>query len=328
MSVQRIIAAWLFATTSFLGVLGNILVIVAVSLSRRLQTKTNIFVVALAVIDLLTCLLLPVQVMSVTGVGRSASFGRVCTVTGVAMSASMGVSVTILVLIAFNRFYMITKPKTDYTRLYTKRNIVAMIGACAAVPCFNVVLAATGLATFGLDEGICSHAEGNSYSYTAGAWLLVSLVIIVICYIKIYQHVRRHLRSIGSEEPAKSSPQNASTVESPKATELGEGPKLVNAEFAQRQRELESKITTNMLIVIVLFFLCVTPSIIILFVPDDHGASSITVAIIAFNSCLNPIVYAWKHPVFRHVFKCIITRQITDIKEPTQWARSLVVTHS
>nr|XP_054769293.1 adenosine receptor A3-like [Lytechinus pictus] len=170
MSGQRIIAAWIFATTSLLGVIGNIMVIAAVVLSLQLQTTTNIFVVALAVTDLLNCLLLPVQVVSLIGLTRSVSFDRVCVFAAVAMFIFMGVSVTILALIAYNRFYMITKARTDYNRLYTYKNTVIMIAVTSfSITGFNVVLAASGLAKFGLDEGICSLVEGNPYSYTAGA---------------------------------------------------------------------------------------------------------------------------------------------------------------
>ncbi|XP_063965233.1 adenosine receptor A2a-like [Lytechinus pictus] len=238
----------------------------------------------------------------------------------------MGVSVTIL---AYNRFYMITKARTDYNRLYTHRKMAIMIDITSfSIAGFNVVLAVSGLAKFGLDEGICSLVKGNPHSYTAGAWLVMCLVLIVICYVKIYQHVKRHLRRIGSEEHAENGATNSPMDDTSKAPGVHDDPKSVRGEFAQRQRELESKITTNMLIIIVLFFLCGTPSIVILFVSEDYEVSPMTLAIIAFNSCVNPIVYAWKHSVFRHVFKCIVTRNISGIKEPTRWARSLFLTNS
>ncbi|XP_787178.2 alpha-1A adrenergic receptor-like [Strongylocentrotus purpuratus] len=326
-SVQGIIAAWIFATTSLLGIPGNILVIVAVALSQQLQTSTNIFVVALAVIDLLNCLLLPVQVMSLLGIGRSFAFDWTCTIDAVCMYVFLGISVSTLNLIAYNRFYMITKAGRDYTRLFTKTNMAAMLlGVGGTISTVTVVFAATGIAKFGHYEGICAHVEGKSYTYLSGVSLLTSLIVIVVCYVKIYKHVKRHLRhvvSIKDNSVSETVTIVALPSECPQARELREEPKPVNAGFAQRQRELETKITTNMLIVIVFFFLCVCPSILTLILPGDQQASAIIVAIIALNSCLNPLIYAWKHPVFRHVFKCIIGRKIREIKEPTQWARSL-----
>ncbi|XP_063965764.1 alpha-1A adrenergic receptor-like [Lytechinus pictus] len=313
-NVQGIIAAAIFATTALVGIPGNILVIMAVSLSQQLQTSTNIFVVGLAIIDLLNCLLLPVQVMSLLGIGRSVAFDWVCTIAAVCLCVFLGISVSTLTLIAYNRFYMITKVGGEYTRLFTKKKMVAMLLVISgAVSLVTVALAATGTATFGHYEGICAHVEGNSYTYMSGVWLITSLVVILVCYVKIYRHIKRHLRHVASVKQNSDSSATSQTVE----------PKMANGGFAQRQKELESKITVNMLIVIVFFFLCVFPSILTLVLPGDQDASALIVAILSLNSCINPLVYAWKHPVFRHVFRCILGGKINLIKEPTQWARSL-----
>lgn len=322
--IQRIAAACLFSTTSFVGIAGNLLVVTAVALSRQLQTSTNTFVITLAVTDFLNCLFLPVQVLSLVNIDHSTSFLWVCTIVGACLYLFLGISVATLALISFNRFYMITKPRSDYVQLYTKRNIAIMIvtvyGTIASV---TIIFAATKLATFGPYEGVCAHAEGDSFTYLSGAWLLLSLIIIIASYCKIYLHVKEHIHRVAALDKSEAERISDDAAANNQPRTVSDEAKVVKPRFVQRQRDLESKITTNMLIIVVLFFICVSPSILTLILPGDQQASAIIIAIISMNSCLNPLVYAWKHPVFRQVFKCILGRKISNISEPSQWVRSM-----
>ncbi|XP_072178126.1 alpha-1D adrenergic receptor-like [Diadema setosum] len=304
---QTVVVGCIFSSTILLGTFGNILVLVSVALSRQLRTLTNIFVVGLAVTDLLNCLLLIVQVLSLLNVSESDSFGDVCTVAAIGLYIFMGISVATLALIAVDRFFMITKTREEYMAVYTKRNIaIMMVTLYGAISVVTLAFAVSGVATFGRYEGICAHATGESYSYLGGAWLLLSLIAIVTSYVRIYAHVRNHLRKLAAaQEESDQTKEPCSTLKMAKPTG-----------FAKRQRDIESKITVNMLVIIVLFFLCVSPSIFTLVFPGDQEQSAIIIAVITLNSGLNPLVYAWKHPIFRHAFKCILRLRWSEINEP------------
>ncbi|XP_071502695.1 alpha-1D adrenergic receptor-like [Diadema antillarum] len=321
---QTVVAGCIFSTTILLGTFGNILVLASVALSRQLRTSTNIFVVGLAVTDLLNCLLLIVQVLSLLNVSESDSFGVVCTVAAIGLYIFLGISVATLALIAVDRFFMITKTREEYMAVYTKRNIaIMMVTLYGAISMVTLAFAMSGVATFGRYEGICAHATGESYSFLGGAWLLLSLIAIVTSYVRIYAHVRNHLRKLTAASKQHSLPDpgvagTASQEESDQTKEACSTLKMAKpAGFAKRQRDIESKITVNMLVIIVLFFLCVSPSIFTLVLPGDQEQSAIIIAIITLNSGLNPLVYAWKHPIFRHAFKCILRLRWSEINEPS-----------
>ena len=107
---QDIAAASFLIVICIFGIVGNILVIVAVQLTRRLQTSTNVFVVTLSCTDLLTSLTLPFQASALlwTAEARPA-FAVVCEVIGALSFIFNGWSIITLIAIAFNRYILITQ---------------------------------------------------------------------------------------------------------------------------------------------------------------------------------------------------------------------------
>ena len=61
---QRVIVATVLAVVFIVGIVGNALVILAVTLSRRLRSPTYWFVVNLAVTDFVTCIFIPFQIVA------------------------------------------------------------------------------------------------------------------------------------------------------------------------------------------------------------------------------------------------------------------------
>lgn len=87
------------------------------------------------------------------------------------------------------------------------------------------------------------------------------------------------------------------------------------------RRQVE--ITKNLFYVVCAFFICLTPYSVCLVYDASDPAVPYTGAFVLFNSCINPIIYATKHPYFKQVFKCILQCKFQDVPEPASFVRSL-----
>ncbi|PIK36694.1 putative G-protein coupled receptor [Apostichopus japonicus] len=168
------------------GIPGNILVMIAVTFSKRLQTKTNAFVVNLACSDLAACLVLPFQVVALLNDSWPLP-DPLCTFVAVVVWVGLGSSVVNLALIAFNRFTLITKSRTHYDQLYSKRNLVLMLASAWIIPIVLVTVPPLcGLGRIGYSERykLCSadsnHPLSNVYSFITSAFVGVPCLIIII----------------------------------------------------------------------------------------------------------------------------------------------------
>ena len=110
-----------------LAIIGNILVFVAVSFSKKLHTATNAFVVNLSVSDFLNGLTLPLQSVGVLSQTGWPLADWLCKAIAALLVLSHGTSIFTLTAIAINRYITITKSKRTYQRIYTRRNIIIML---------------------------------------------------------------------------------------------------------------------------------------------------------------------------------------------------------
>ena len=104
-TAERQAFAALCVLITVVGTVGNLSVVVCVAMSKKLQTVTNVFVVNLAVADLMTCLCLPWQAVSVLGDGHWPIEGALwlCQALPFVQILTMGCSINTLALIAVNR---------------------------------------------------------------------------------------------------------------------------------------------------------------------------------------------------------------------------------
>ncbi|XP_071483673.1 G-protein coupled receptor moody-like [Diadema antillarum] len=85
---------------------------------------------------------------------------------------------------------------------------------------------------------------------------------------------------------------------------------------SMKQRQIQ--ITTNMFIVVCVFVVCLAPFTICLFYNDSDPFIPYASAIVLCNSCVNPFIYATKHPVFKSVMKSIVTCHFPEIPQPAR----------
>ena len=179
------------------GNIGNVMVLGAIAVDRRLWKIGNIFICNLAVADL--CVTLVVNPASIAGVlvgnlyfdhrpalchflGSICLTGCVCSLWSIA-----AISVNRYVLICHNHYYSI---------VFTKKNSIAMcLGLWFGAFLLDIPnFLDWGDHTFDLKTMACSYDRTASYSYTVffiSLFVTLPLVSVCFCSLRIYQTVRK-----------------------------------------------------------------------------------------------------------------------------------------
>ncbi|XP_038045058.1 5-hydroxytryptamine receptor 4-like [Patiria miniata] len=321
---QRQVIAAVLALVSTVGLFGNSLVIIAVVLSKRLHRTTNLFVLNLGLTDLLTCAFLPVQSVAVLSECVSPLLGTVCAFVGFLSVTCLSCSINNLLCIALNRFFLIIKDRSTYRRIYRLRNAVLMMLATWLIPIATVAIPAlTGYITLGFDpkDSSCSWVASKSspnYSYVIfGTCIPLQFTLIIWSYTRVFSFIRRHTKSVAHlEKAAKPRPTTLHVSEVSSRDETKEEPLPRRCQPFKLQYE----VTKNLFLVLVLFMICVTPfgvslALAALDISGTGRALPFTATLLTINSCLNPIIYALKHPHFQIVFRCILRGQFSKIPD-------------
>ncbi|XP_072013764.1 probable G-protein coupled receptor No18 [Amphiura filiformis] len=350
---ERILLAFISLVIALFGFLGNSLVILAVGLSRKLRTATNVYVLNLSVADLLVCLFLPWHMVALLNVDGWPLPDWICAVTAAVSIIFVGSSILTLACIALNRLYLITQPKDKYRSFYTLRNLLATTAFTWILPTLTVCLPlAFGIGSLGYDAQYTrcgpqhlTESDNLHDMIIASVLYPIPLVIIIYCYCKIFLHIRRHTKTMsakistanseisgGSSSFPKSSnkpgpPSNNTSEPNLMANRTTAPPKPVSSiQKGLSKRQVE--ITKNLFYVVCAFILCLTPYSVGLMVPGSDHFVPYAGAILLLNSCINPVIYQVKHPYFRSTFSAILHCKFHDIQEPVPLLRAALSTRS
>ncbi|XP_071802630.1 melatonin receptor type 1A-like [Asterias amurensis] len=304
---ERQILATIVITISFLGVTGNLLVIAAVILTKKLHHTTNMFVLNLSITDLLTNIFIPFGAVAVLSEVEFPLPMILCSLTAFIFYACFGCSINNLMCIAINRYVMIIHKRATYQRLFSpKRTVVAILLTWLIPMCFLIIPVATGFIKLGFEPeySSCSWVKAESqpgfHLILFAAFCPLQLATIFFCYIRIFYHISSHAKKVRHLDRAPSISEITSNVPEPPAN---------------RKNKLQAEVTKNLFTVVCTFFLCVAPYSFSLILPKTEQFIPIAGVILTGNSCVNPLIYAAKHPHFRTVFRCIITMKCTEIPE-------------
>ena len=306
-------------TIGTLGLIGNLLVFIAIALSKKLQTITNVFVVNLAVSDFLTALILPLQGVGVLSGSKWPLPNWTCTFVAFITLLSNPSSILTLAAIAINRYILITKSKRLYLKIFTFRNnllILVFIWVLSfLVSVFPNLMKATG--DIGHDPcfRVCiwdlQHKKAFNAQTALAVLFFLCSAILFFCYFQIFRFVRSHVNNSQTRLRASMAPstldihtQVTSTISS--TTSMGVPTiKQIN-------------ITKNMAWVVVVFFVCTLPYSYYLLIVKYSIEAAFLILLVALPVCLNPLIYAAKHPVFKVIFKCMFTCNFKKIPERTE----------
>lgn len=184
-----------------LGIAGNSFVLLAVALSKRLQTVANVFVVNLAIADILACSLLIGFYVSNWITYDFQGLDIFCIIIVALTQACIGGSIYTLASISVNRYVIITKSIRFYQLLFQPRVVVAWIisiwSVSIVVSIFPPLACGIGELGYDLETSQCNTKSGHPHAMVYEIILTVfyfpvPFVVTIVCYTFVYLHLRRH----------------------------------------------------------------------------------------------------------------------------------------
>ena len=296
----------LFAVINVAAFFGNLSVCCAVYRNQRLRTLANMFVVALAVSDILmsTCCM-PFSVVTLFR-GRWIFGTSFCRFHGFKVFTFGLTSLHTMGIIAVSRYFCIVKPE-KYIVLFKKRKTLLYIAVvwCAAfigsVPPFFFK---NGGFEFQPGKSMCLYTFQTNIAYTAFiecAYIATPLTLIIICYAKVFYTVSRSNQVFSREN----------------------NPQQLRANVE------EAKVTKTLATVMAGFAFCWLPVCIMDYIDAARGEPSLprqaylTYGFLVYlSSTINPFIYGATSRHFRREYKvifkkilCLPSRRCTGITE-------------
>ncbi|XP_020481825.2 melanopsin-A [Labrus bergylta] len=279
------------------GMIGNFLVIYAFCKSRSLRTPANMFIINLAITDLLMCVT-QTPIFFTTSMHKRWIFGEKGCELYAFCGALFGIcSMITLMVIAIDRYFVITRPLTSIGKLSRKRAFLILSAAWAyslgwSLPPFF------GWSAY-VPEGLLTSCTWDYMTFTpsvrAYTMLLcifvffLPLFIIIYCYVFIFRAIRNTNQAVGKMSGSIHS--HGSSRDSAK-------------NFHRLQNEW--KMAKIALIVILLYVISWSPYSSVALTAFAGYSDMLTPymnsvpAVIAKASAIhNPIIYAITHPKYR-----------------------------
>ncbi|XP_036283964.1 D(2) dopamine receptor isoform X2 [Pipistrellus kuhlii] len=193
--------AMLLTLLIFIIVFGNVLVCMAVSREKALQTTTNYLIVSLAVADLLVATLVMPWVVYLEVVGEW-RFSRIHCDIFVTLDVMMcTASILNLCAISIDRYTAVAMPMLYNTRYSSKRRVTVMI---AIVWVLSFTISCPLL--FGLnnpEQRECIIANPAFVVYSSVVSFYVPFIVTLLVYIKIYIVLRRRRKRVNTKRSSR-----------------------------------------------------------------------------------------------------------------------------
>ncbi|XP_037344747.2 trace amine-associated receptor 13c-like [Pungitius pungitius] len=283
----------LLSSISLITVVLNLLVIISICHFRQLHSPTNLLILSLAVSDLLVGLLLmPVEILYIEACWFLGDI--LCTAYYLVDYVITSASVANMVLISADRYIAICDPLHYPTKVTTRRvqNYV----------CFGWISSAI-FRFFLLHDHLEKPGRSNSclgecvvvINYAAGvADLVFTFIIPILCIIVLYLRVFvAALSQARAMRPRVAAPTARRAV-------------------TAKKKEMKAAGTLGLVVIVFLFCFCpyYYPALAGKDTSIDASSAAFDIWLAHFNSCLNPVIYAFFYPWFRKSIQLITTLQI------------------
>ena len=283
----------LLVVLNILSLLGNVLVCLSVFRNPRLRTPTNIYIIALAVSDLLSAtFVMPLgEIVLFSG---KWPFGKtICQLHAFISLFVIYVSPATMSLTAVNRYVRICRSNVSYQKIFSQRKSRAWLASVwLFVACYIAIPRLADWQGFEFVPGYaqCSikhlgeRAKIVHYSFVLIVFLAIPLLATTICYTKVLKTIRQH-----------------------------------NMAFNMRKSEprisvQEIKLCKSLCIIVFTFMSCWLPLWVIVllrrFFITTHIPRSVELLCMFFlyiSNTINPVIYSGMSSAFRLEFSRIIT---------------------
>ncbi|XP_071339040.1 trace amine-associated receptor 4-like [Trachinotus anak] len=282
----------LLPSISVLTVTLNLLVIISISHFRQLHTPTNLLLLSLAVSDFLVGLLVtPVEILMTMTCWMLGDL--MCALYYMLPIIIISASAGNMVLISVDRYIAICDPLHYHTRITLKIGTICVLLCWLCSFIYSVILLYDSLK----QPGRYKNCNGECVINITGAvdlvvGFIVPITVIVALYMRVFVVAVSHARIMKSHVASVS----------------------VKHLKTRKVKKSEIKAAKTLGILIVVFLMCYSPYYCVSLTGHDILIGSSTEAfmifLMYFNSCLNPIIYAFFYPWFKKATRIIVTLQI------------------
>ena len=281
---------------NIVSLLGNMLVCISVYRNTRLRTTTNVYIVALAISDLLSATFVMPIAAGVLISGRWPFGEALCQMHAFFSLFTVYILPVTMGFTAVNRYVRICKSEQQYKRLFSKsKSRITLVCAWALVTSYIWIMRLAGLQDYYFDPGYaaCLHEHLNNsariihYFVVIGLFFVLPLAITVFSYRKVLKKIQEH--------------------------------NMVSALALQRQdrdttvSRHEICLSRSLFAVVFAFMLCWIPSWIITILTRFSVIGTMPRSVqllcafsVNLSNTINPFIYAGMNPLFRREFRRII----------------------
>ena len=320
-----------------LGLIGNSMIIVAVMLSRKLQTSTNVLVTNLAVTDLLNSFFWIWFAVSFFGKGAwiLPKAYWLCQLTAFMVIMCTGTSMYTLAAIGMDRLLIMIRP-TLYDKIFKSKYLWVCVAITWIIPGGTpaiYLLSGVGAVGYDVIHSQCSDLDDHDKAWLFNLGLQTigfgfPFITIVITYSWIYIHLKIHFKKM------KENVMVLATISSQDHLfgDLdNQGSTYASSLCVKRRNQISQQqlqITKNLFCVVLAFFACFLPFFFLVTSTRSQVISHIEFYLqlgAQINSSINFVIYASKHPDFKVVLRHMMKCSYAEIQQPSRLLKYLLL---
>lgn len=293
------VTKWTIAVTvvvillALCGMFLNSLVLLCISLARKLQVTSSFFIANLNASGVILCgVVFPLYILDV----NDGSPGRGTTTYCMVHSITCRVCITQILIsiaqISYNRYVLMAKSKAVYEKRYNCHRslfLIATSWVLAAILVGCPLISSHSFIAYSPEIGYCDFGSSNLVvPYLSLTVFLVCLCLVARCYIKVYRHLRSEMSRL---------------KEIPNSQQI-------------KSKRVRYKATKNMFLLTVTYSTCCFPHFIVQVLRTHFDVPFqihlVTNMMLYATPVLNPILYACRNKMYWIAMKAVLSCKMPD----------------